>query len=300
MSTSEISEKLHKLSDEELHLVYLRTPSNNYENEDNKKFDFNVRLEKIDAILKSIKRSSPGRQASFWDITEKLLAESAFNKELLNWISKDEAHICIFSWLYISNMQEGEIKKSRFALVHSDYNKLLLPRSPSCADECYKLIHSFFYLWNVSESTKINLLNLMKASYQNARGFKHKMLNHLKKFSEAESEWLMGYMNTHYGLSGPMPDTGLFHTFKEKNILLFAYLDLCINNVDNKIIYLNRVYSAYHAKKFKEKPKNLKGANFWLGPEQIRMLNEIAWRKKLSDKDALYSLVNDAYLKIIK
>lgn len=141
-------------------------------------------------------------------------------------------------------------------------------------------------------------LRELRHKWELSTKFKHKMLKALEQDDDQVTQWFWEYSRR---FAGNFLNFYInFDTFREKLSLVQAMCDRLELADSDKTLAFNKAYSAFHAKKFKEKPKNLKGANFWLGPEQIRMLNEIAWRKKLSEKDALYSLVNDAYLKIIK
>jgi hypothetical protein len=91
-----------------------------------------------------------------------------------------------------------------------------------------------------------------------------------------------------------------FDTFTDKLSLIFGMINTMPFSDAEITIKLDKAYNAYHSKKFKEKPKHLQGENFWLGSQELRMLNSISTRNKLSDKDCLRKLIHDAYLKVEK
>jgi hypothetical protein len=217
----------------------------------------------------------------------------------IDWIDPTNERLCIFLWISASiTLPPKQIAKyDRWGSPISNYEIHLMPLKPSNSSSCLKYFHDFLYVFYRPVSVKIEILNEARLQWEKATKFNHKMLKALDVNNDQVTRWFWTYSHKFLGNRIHSLD---FDTFKERLPLVQAMWDKWEVSESDKIIALNKAYSAFHAKKFKEKPTNLKGANFWLGPEQIRMLNEIASRKKLSEKDALHSLVNDAYLKFIK
>lgn len=216
------------------------------------------------------------------------------------WIDPKNKRLCVFLWLSLLRKFPPEEFSwyDRWGRQLSHYQMHLMPMKPSSAESCLKFFLDFFYIFTQPVSFKLAVLNELRYEWEQTAQFKHKMLKALGEDNDLVTRWFWEY-------STRLPSRSMnfvldFETFKDKLSLVQVVCDSLTIPVADKILALNKAYSAFHAKKFKEKPKNLKGANFWLGPEQIRMLNEIACKKKISEKDALRSLVHDAYLKLNK
>jgi len=296
-SVSELEATLRKLDPIDLHFVYIRLIFERLIEHNPYVLTDDIKLDQIIWLLKD---------RNIYNIQQVILGfldqrESALIPKIhTEWIDANNERLCIFLWVSLLRIYPPEELTwfDRWGIKMSHYQIHLMPMKPSSAASCLKLVLDFFYVFSSPCAIKIDLLNKLRQDWEQAAKFKHKMFKALEQGNDQITRWFWEYS---IRFPGRFLNFRLdFETFAEKLSLVQALCDSLELPEADKSLILNKAYSAYHAKKFKEKPKNLKGANFWLGPEQIRMLNEIAWRKKLSEKDALYSLVNDAYLKIIK
>ena len=213
------------------------------------------------------------------------------------WIDPKNHRQCIFFWLFIQSIPtQGELLKvDKWDRVINVYSDLGLPPTPSSAKTCLELVRDFFYLWNIDQTTKINFIYEAKLEWEKVSRFKHKTLKKLEKDIPELTEWF-DENSTKY-LSFNLYKIEI-KTFAEKLPLVLAKIDSWRVPDSVKTVSLDKAYAAIAGKKYKQKPSDQKGANFWLGAEQIRMLSQIAKKKKMSEKDTLLSLINDAYIKI--
>lgn len=297
---SELETTLRELDSVDLHFVYVRLVAKGF-------IHYNISYvsdaKKLDDIISIFKYSM---NANIDQIILGILNERAtavMPKAETEWIDVKNERLCVFLWLSVQKISPKYFPPDIYLYNQQNrsnncYPSHLMPMNPSNAASCIQLVFDFFYIHTAPLDLKIQGLRKLRQDWEKTNKFKHKMLKALEQDNDQVTQWFWEYSRRLPAELSYIPID--FDTFREKLRLVQAFCD-CLNLEDaDKTLALNKAYSAFHAKKFKEKPKNLKGANFWLGPEQIRMLNEIAWRKKLSEKDALYSLVNDAYLKIIK
>lgn len=293
-SVSSLEATLRKLNSIDIHFVYTGAVFANFFNHKVENLSDEMKLNEIISALKSgFNHTMPTIILNILNQRESAKIEQTETE----WIDIKNERLCVFLWLSLQKTHTP-YETTIFPIQQSDYQSHLMPMRPPSAAACLKLFLDFFYVFSAPMHIKIQRLRELRNKWEQVNKFKHKMLKVLEQDNDQVTQWFWEYSKRFQGnLLNIYID---FYTFRDKLNLVQAICD-GLNLADaDKTLALNKAYSAFHAKKFKEKPKNLKGANFWLGPEQIRMLNEIAWRKKLSEKDALYSLVNDAYLKIIK
>lgn len=292
---SELEVTLRKLVPLDLHFLYINLVFRKYIQHNPSVMTDDI---KIGQIIWVAKNNSESIEAVILEILDKR-ESSAIPPIETEWIDPKNERLCVFLWLSLLNVYPPEEAAwlDRWGGKMTNYQIHLMPMKPSSAASCLRLFLDFLYVFHRTLDVKLDLLNEFRNEWERVSKFKHKMLKALEINDNQVTRWFWAYSfkslgNRIYSLD--------FDTFKEKLPFVQALYDISGLTDSDKIIALNKTYSAFHAKKFKEKPINLKGANFWLGPEQIRMLNEIASKKKLSEKDALHSLVNDAYLKLIK
>jgi hypothetical protein len=290
--------KLEDLNDLDLHFLYTRLLQYQWLVLRENQTSITSNEEKISRILNHQNYAHRDR-GSFEVPVDHILSQrdsSKIPKENLDWIDPSNYRQCVFIWMAISNFSTP-IQKD-WARVVSDYEIHLMALEPSTSSNCHNLTIDFMYIWSVSLDNKLRWLASLRSKWQEIAGFKHKMLKFIEKGNDETSAWLISYFSYRYQI---FPKVHLFfNTFKEKQPLALALIDSWNISDAEKTIALDKAYTAAHGKKFNEKPKNLKGANFWLGAEQVRMLSEIAKKKKLSEKDLLNSLINDTYLHLSK
>ena len=234
------------------------------------------------------------------------LKESA--KEYENhtsWIDAKNKILCTYLWLLLSNgrFPQADSNMSLSAELHTNifpsYVSMELPSGPTNSSECLQWFNDYFYLLPYQLEIKIKFLKQFRQDWEYQLKFKHKMLRRLEDDNDEVTSWFWNYMQfSDYNY--PLPANFNFDTFQDKLALTFGMIYFMRLSYAEKIIKLDKAYSAYHSKKFKEKPKHLQGENFWLGSQELRMLNSISTRNKLSDKDCLRKLIHDAYLKVEK
>jgi hypothetical protein len=146
------------------------------------------------------------------------------------------------------------------------------------------------------EATKIEQVRYLRTMWETREKFRHKLVKKITKNSNEISDWLYGQVAKANLFNF---DKLSYSSFQEKSELLIAVILASEFNELELTALLDRIYNSYSQKKFQEKPADQKGANMWLSSEQIRMLKSISKHKKLSEKDSLSALINDAYLKLI-
>lgn len=289
---------LLQLDTVDLHFIYIRVVfAVGVANQVAMNHDF----EKIEFILRVVQNNSASVTEHF--IKTMLDAREPMKgyKKNTEWVDPTNKRLCIFLWLsalkYSPTRQLNQSGVSDlFGNKERLYDLYQMPNNPSNSSQCFEFFDAFLYIID-NIPLKIQLIDQIRARWEQETQFKHKMLKALEIDDVQVTQWIWEYSSR---IPGFQFNAINFNTFKEKLPLIQAFYDkLDINNSD-KILVLNKAYSAFHAKKFKQKSKNIKGANFWLGPEQVRRLNAIASQKKLSEKDALYSLIEDNYLKLLK
>lgn len=217
------------------------------------------------------------------------------------WLSQNNHKQVIYTWLLLTSstaftlpqLPAVRYRNSRLLLT---YSEILLPEAPVSVQECFKYIHLYFQITGYSEANKIDQALYLRKSWENIEKFKHKLLKKITKNSNEISDWLYGQLEKvnlfNFGKLS-------YSSFQEKSELLIAAILASEFRELELTALLDRIYNSYSQKKFQEKPADQKGANMWLSSEQIRMLKSISKHKKLSEKDSLSALINDAYLKLI-
>jgi hypothetical protein len=293
-----LKKKLEDLNDLDLHFLYTRLLQFKWIFLQENTTSVTSNEEKISRILHHHNYAQHDR-VSFEVAVDEILSQrdrSKIPKENLDWIDPSNYRQCVFIWMAISNFSTPN--KDNWARVVSDYKIHLMALEPSTPSNCHNLTIDFMYIWSVSLDNKLTWLASLRSQWQEIAEFKHKMLKFIEKGNDETSAWIISYLSSK---SKTFPNVQLFfNTFKEKKPLALALIDSWNIPDAEKTIALDKAYTAAHGKKFNGKPKNLKGANFWLGAEQVRMLSEIAKKKKLSEKDLLNSLINDTYLHLLK
>jgi hypothetical protein len=294
----EFKKKLEDLNDLDLHFLYTRLLQYHWLVLRENQTSITSNEEKISRILNH-QNYAHRKRLNFEVSVDEILSQrvsSKIPKENLDWIDPSNYRQCIFVWIVIRNIFTPSIG-GLFKYI-SDYEDHLMTLEPSTASRCCNLALNFMYIWSLNLDYKLQKIAELERHWQQNVAFKHKMLKFIEKGNDETSAWLISYLSCRYQ---SFPKVHLFfNTFKEKKPLTLALIDSWFIPDAEKTIALDKAYTAAHGKKFNGKPKNLKGANFWLGAEQVRMLSEIAKKKKLSEKDLLNSLINDTYLHLLK
>tara|TARA_R110000796_G_scaffold102044_14_gene210921 strand:- start:1016 stop:1918 length:903 start_codon:yes stop_codon:yes gene_type:complete len=294
MSNEILISKLKNLSDDDLNFLFVRITMNSGAH------PLESPLQSNEAKINHILHIRPTNMAQE-TVVDNILNQrdnSKIPKEHLDWIDPDNHRQCIYIWLFINNLYRPaeSAQTDMWGNTMTVYQEHYLALNPISASNCYDLSVHFFYIWNTGLNDKINWLSSIKQSWEGHMQFSHKMLKFIEKDNDDISIWLLNYLFQRYD-SLPK-NVSPIETFKEKLNLVQATIDQWSIFPAEKTIALNKAYTAAHGKKFKSKPKHLKGANFWLGAEQVRMLTEIADKKKIAQKDVLNSLINEKYIQV--
>ncbi|TXH96987.1 MAG: hypothetical protein E6Q75_06030 [Rheinheimera sp.] len=294
---TEICENLEKLSHEKLHLVYIRTLNTGLIPKLPIEIPYNCNADKISHLKFHMSQDSLQAKALF-DYVESIMKifHEPIPEQNFEWIDPKNQRQCIYLWLFIQTIPTLGIlqKTDKWGRVINAYPDLSMPSSPSCAKTCLELAKDFFNLWNMDQPTRIEAIEQAKLGWIKASKFKHKMIKNLEKGIPELTSWFENY-SAKYSL--PNLSNIEMATFAEKLPLVLAKIDMWNITDSEKIVILNKAYNAMASQKFKQKPDDQKGANFWLGATHIRMISHIAKKKKMSERDILLSLINDAYIK---
>lgn len=294
----QIRTQLNSLSDANLHLIYIDVLELLQIPEPSIAINYYNREDKI-AFLCSHLNNATKQGEILLDYLALALKEHsswAVPKQLFEWIDSQNHRQCIFFWIFIQPILSE--KKDYFGQPISRYATFGMPISPSNAKRCLELAIDFFNVWKVDHSIKIDAIFQARAAWERASKFKHKMLRKLENDSPELTTWFDD--NSKKYLSFDLCQLLEISTFEEKLPLVLAKIDAWNVPDAQKTVSLDKAYSAMAGKKFRQKSADQKGANFWLGAEQVRMISLIAKNKKMSERDTLLSLISDAYIKTVK
>jgi hypothetical protein len=294
----QICEKLSKLSNVNLHLVYIRVLARNLIPPPPMVIPYHCCEDKVKALSFYLAQDSYQAQTLFNEVKFMLddFSSSKIPEQNFEWIDPKNHRQCIFFWLLIQSIltQGIFLKMDRWGNVISVYSDLGLPPTPSSAKTCLELARDFFYLWDIDQTTKINFIYNAKLEWEKASKFKHRTLKKLEKDIPELTAWFDENSTKYLPFNLYKIE---IKTFAEKLPLVLAEIDSWLVPQSEKTVSLDKAYTAMAGKKYKQKPSDQKGANFWLGAEQIRMISQIAQKKKMSERDTLLSLISDAYIK---
>lgn len=296
-----VLKKIQEMSAEQLHYFYRRMhglgllsslyrPLGLYEN-----------ALKITAMSEAISKIDDDGVDVFFSRFYRDWSTSKLHDSHFGWLCQNNHKQVIYTWLLLTSFtppsppQLPAAPNRDIGFLYT-YSEISLPEAPVSVQECFKYIHLYFQMTDYDEATKIEQVRSLRNMWENRERFRHKLLKKITKNSTEISDWIYGQLSK----------TNLFHfhnlsfsSFQEKSELLIAVILASKFNELELSALLDRIYNAYSQKKFQEKPVDQKGANMWLSSEQIRMLKSISKHKKLSEKDSLSALINDAYLKLI-
>ncbi len=296
---TQISEQLHKLSKVRLHFIYAVLIDTGVLPRPLAFIPYDCHEDKIRHVIFHLTHDQMRGHALLSNI--KFMLDNDFHPTIpeqnFEWIDLKNHRQCIYFWLYIRSLKPPAalVQTDRWGNEITIYDNLGLPPMPSSAKTCIELAKDFLYIWNVDQTTKIHFIQESRLAWEKASKFKHKMLKNLQKDIPELTLWFDEYSYKNFLFSLPKIE---INTFSEKLPLVLAKIDSWNTPDTQKIVALDKAYNSMAGKKFKQKPTDQRGANFWLGADQIRMISQIAKQKKMSERDALLSLINDAYIKI--
>lgn len=237
---------------------------------------------------------------------DELYTSTSISEKNFDWIDENNPRQCYYIWAsirLISIAKEGAINVQdiivdvtrRPTLFHKkEYEKYILIKNPGNGPECREYIINFFHMWNIPQRLKTDYLDCLKDNWRNANQFKHKIFKHLNPDNLEHTKWFWNYLVDTAGVPcwflSPVTDSEYLHCAR-------AIFDIWPESSAEKTLTLNRAYSSFHSKKFKLKPEKERGANVWLGADEMNQLTEIAGKKGISVKLMLKRLINSEFIK---
>ena len=226
-------------------------------------------------------------------------------EKCFDWIDVKNARQCYLLWSVIKRMPPSNVIKyyapelfpspgNPDASAPSEYDKLNLPAQPSNAADCKAYLINFFQIMDLPKQSKIDQIDALKSVWKIANQFNHKIFKHLNQDNVEHSKWFWNYLIDHLGVPcwylKPVNDSEYLPCAR-------AIFDAWQESTAAKILALDKAYSAFHSKKFKLKPAREKGANIWLGADEMNQLTVIAEKKGISVKLLLKRLINSEFIK---
>lgn len=295
--------KIQEMSAEKLHFFYIKMLGWNLISEIYRPLGLYETSLKMTAMSEAVSKMAEDATNILFDRFYKDWATSKLHDSHFGWLSQNNHKQVIYTWLLLTSSTSftspqlpAAPASNPNARLFLTYSETSLPEAPVSVQECFKYIHLYFQMTEFDEATKVEQVRYLRTMWETREKFRHKLVKKITKNSSEISDWLYGQL----------AKTNLFNfdklsysSFQEKSELLIAVILASEYNELELTALLDRIYNSYSQKKFQEKPADQKGANMWLSSEQIRMLKSISKHKKLSEKDSLSALINDAYLKII-
>lgn len=243
---------------------------------------------------------------------DEIYASSTISENYFNWIDQDNPRQCYFVWsvarlttfsLYDKDQLSAkdfivDTKPLRLKRFRTDYTKYnLLTQNPCNSLDCKENLVSFIHIWDKTLEFKIEYMECLKEKWKEVNQFNHKIFKHLSQDNTEHTKWFWNYLldntETPHSFLSPMADSEYLPCAR-------AIFDIWPESSAEKTLILNKAYNAFHSKKFKLKPEREKGANIWLGADEMNQLLEISNKKGISPKLTLKRLINLEFAKISK